>query len=82
MSMIHIASTETNSQVTSIQPNDVQPNAIDLRLKKVFVIQPDVFVIDEDHKKHRSTKEITPELDGTSIFHPVGTKSLWRMKYP
>ena len=70
MSMIHIASTETSSQVTSIQPNDVQPNAIDLRLKKVFAIQPDVFVIDEEHKKHRSTKEIKPDLDGYFNLQP------------
>lgn len=68
--MIHIASTETSSQVTSIQPNDVQPNAIDLRLKKVFAIQPDVFVIDEEHKKHRSTKEIKPDLDGYFNLQP------------
>lgn len=65
MSMIHIASNHSNSTATAIQQPDVQPNAIDLRLKKVFAISDqDVFVIDEQHKKHRGTVEIQPDEDG------------------
>lgn len=70
MSMIHIASKETSSSVTAVQSQDVQPNAIDLRLKKVFVIQPDVFVIDEQHKKHRSTHEVSADPDGYFNLQP------------
>lgn len=70
MSMIHIASKETKSEVTSLQPQDVQPNAIDLRLKKVFEIQPDVFVIDEQNKKHRSTREVAADPDGYFNLKP------------
>lgn len=70
MTMIHIASKETKSEVTSLQPQDVQPNAIDLRLKKVFEIQPDVFVIDEQSKKHRSTREVSADPDGYFNLEP------------
>lgn len=70
MSMIHAASNQTNSEVTSFQPQDVQPNAIDLRLKKVFHIQPDEFVIDELHKKHRSTQEVYTDLNGYFYLEP------------
>jgi deoxycytidine triphosphate deaminase len=70
MSMIHIASKQTNSTITEVQSQDVQPNAIDLRLKKVFVILPDVFVIDEERKKHRSNKEIFPDPDGYFTLSP------------
>ena len=66
MSMIHIASMKTNSTITALQgQQDVQPNAIDLRLKKVFAIDSlDVFSIDEEHKKHRGTVEVHPDQDG------------------
>lgn len=64
MSMKHIASKLSDSTITAVQSQDVQPNAIDLRLKKVFMIRPDVFVIDEDHKKHRSTIEVKVDPDG------------------
>lgn len=70
MSMIHIASTETSSWVTSVQSQDVQPNAVDLRLKKVLAIQPDTFVIDEEQKKHRSTLEVSPDSDGYFDLQP------------
>lgn len=65
MSMIHIASNLTNSTVTALQTPDIQPNAIDLRLKKVFKIDSDdVFAIDEQHKKHRGTIEEHPDEEG------------------
>lgn len=64
MAMKHISSTKSNTTISSVQPQDVQPNAVDLRLKKVFEIQPDVFFIDESTKKHRSTREISPDSEG------------------
>lgn len=71
MSMIHIASNLTNSTVTSLQQPDVQPNAIDLRLKKVFKIDGnDLFSIDEEHKKHRGTIEVQPSEDGFIYLDP------------
>jgi deoxycytidine triphosphate deaminase len=71
MSMIHIASSHTNSTATAIQSQDVQPNAIDLRLKKVFQISSDdVFSIDEKHKKHRATIELQPDENGYFNLSP------------
>jgi deoxycytidine triphosphate deaminase len=71
MSMIHIASNLTNSTASSLQQADIQPNAIDLRLKKVFRIDGnDVFSIDEEHKKHRGTVEVQPSEDGFIYLEP------------
>ena len=38
MTMIHIADDENLSELTKVQPGDIQPNAVDLRLGKVFKI--------------------------------------------
>lgn len=70
MSMKHIRSSNATSTITSVQRGDDQPNAVDLRLKKVFVIQPDVFLIDEEQKQHRSTIELQPESDGYFLLAP------------
>ncbi len=71
MSMIHIASNLTNSTATSLQQADIQPNAIDMRLKKVFRIDGnDVFSIDEEHKKHRGTVEVRPDEQGYIYLEP------------
>jgi deoxycytidine triphosphate deaminase len=68
--MKHIHSNTTSSTITSVQSGDAQPNAVDLRLKKVFVIQPDVFHIDEDQKKHRTTVEVQPDDQGYFLLAP------------
>lgn len=71
MSMIHIASNLTNSTASSLQQADIQPNAIDLRLKKVFRIDSnDLFSIDEEHKKHRGTVEVRPNDQGDIYLEP------------
>ena len=70
MAMKHISSSKSNTTISSVQPQDVQPNAVDLRLKKVFEIQPDVFVIDEKTKTHRKTQEITPDPEGYFNLKP------------
>ncbi len=70
MSMINIGgSLQSKSELTSIQEGDVQPNAVDLRLGKVFEINDSkVFIIDEDKKVHRGSKEIQPDEDGYYIL--------------
>ena len=70
MSMIHIAGPNSTSTLTNLDDVMVSPNAIDLRLKKVFEIQHDVFVIDEEHKKHRTTKEVHADIDGYFNLKP------------
>lgn len=61
--MIHLASTESQSTLSEFNDTQVQPNAIDLRLDKVFVSYTQPFVISEDEKQHRITKEIDPVDD-------------------
>ena len=63
--MIHISSKKTKSNLTSVKDGDVQPNAVDLRLDKVFQIKTDIFEISNEHKKHRGTEfEIKPDPEG------------------
>lgn len=64
MSMINIGGQTTTSKLTCIEPGDVQPNAVDLRLGKVMAIEDKTFTIDEDRKIHRGSKEIDPDRDG------------------
>ena len=62
--MKHIMGPNSTSSLTNVQEQDVQPNAVDLRLGKVFLIRPNTFTIDEDQKIHRGSVEITPGKDG------------------
>lgn len=68
--MKHIASTNSKSLLTNVQPGDVQPNAVDLRLDKVFLILSNEFEISNDHKKHRGTEELVPDAEGYFTLHP------------
>ena len=70
MAMKHIASDTSSSNLTDIQEGDVQPNAVDLRLDKVFMITKDIFIIDEDKKQHRSKIEVKPSYDGYYYLDP------------
>jgi len=70
LSLIHTASPSTATELTKFSPNDVQPNAIDLRLKQVFEIGNDVFFIDETTKKHRQITEIQPDGNGYYRLKP------------
>ena len=70
MSMINIGGDNSSSTLSHIQPGDVQPNAVDLRLGKVFKIKDNVFTIDEDHKAHRGSEEYEPWEDGYYYLYP------------
>lgn len=70
MSMIHIHSGNTKSSASSVMAEDAQPNAIDLRLDSVFAINSDIFVIDEQSKRHRGTTKISPDQDGYYTLQP------------
>ena len=58
MTMINIGGPIATSVLTAIQNGDVQPNAVDLRLGKVFWIKPQTFTIDESQKVHRGSEVI------------------------
>jgi deoxycytidine triphosphate deaminase len=62
--MKHILGPNSRSTLTNVQEGDSQPNAVDLRLDKVFKILPTVFEISEKHKKMREVEEILPDKDG------------------
>ena len=70
--MIHILGERSNSRLTGVQPEDSQPNAIDLRLGKVFRINPVIpFELSEGYKAHRGSTEIEPYGDWFNL--EVGT---------
>ncbi len=63
--MIHLASTNSTSALSDYSTDQVQPNAMDLRVDKIFAIQyENVFEISEDGKVHRGSVEIKPDADG------------------
>lgn len=65
--MKHILGPDSRSKLTNVQQGDSQPNAVDLRLGKVFKIRENVFSIDENTKQHRGTIEL--ETDGLDYYH-------------
>jgi len=70
MTMINIGSDTNSSMLTNVQEEDVQPNAVDLRLGKVFRILENWFIIDEKQKLHRGSKEIQPDEEGYYNLEP------------
>jgi dCTP deaminase/dUTP pyrophosphatase len=70
MGMKNIGSTKSKSKLTNFWPDDVQPNAVDLRLGKVFWIAANEFVIDEEQKVHRGTVEVMPDEQGYYRLQP------------
>lgn len=68
--MKHIMGENSKSSLTNVQEGDVQPNAVDLRLGKVFAIKDAVFEVSNEHKKHRGSDEIQPDADGYYNLEP------------
>lgn len=68
--MKHILGPNSRSTLTNVQEGDSQPNAVDLRLDKVFKILPTVFEISEKHKKLRETQEVIPDEEGYFNLEP------------
>lgn len=64
MSMINIGGQKSTSSLTNIMQSDVQPNAVDLRLGKVFSLRPRMFTLDEEQKVHRGSEEVPIQDDG------------------
>lgn len=62
--MKHIMGPNSTSSLTNVQDGDVQPNAVDLRLGKVFLIRPNTFTINEEDKTHRGSVELRPDANG------------------
>jgi deoxycytidine triphosphate deaminase len=69
--MKHILGPGSRSTLTAVQDGDSQPNAVDLRLGKVFKITDNVFEVSNEHKLHRGSVEIEPDSEGYYNL-PVG----------
>jgi len=70
MSMKHIVHSNSSSNLTAVKDKDIQPNAVDLRLGKVFEILDNDFIIDEQRKVHRGSDEIPVFEDGYYYLYP------------
>ena len=62
--MKHIESPNSRSTLTNVEQTDIQPNAVDLRVDKIFKVSTKEFVISENGKEHRGSEEIEPDMDG------------------
>lgn len=68
--MKHILSKNSRSLLTEVQEGDSQPNAVDLRLGKLYKIAPNVFEVSNEIKKHRGSILLEPGADGFYILEP------------
>src|SRR4051812_43902232 len=62
--MKHICGYNSTFTLSNVQDGDVQPNAIDLRVDKVFLVRPKTFILSEDEKVHRGSVELQPDRNG------------------
>lgn len=67
--MIHIASGKNKTTSTNVHLDDIQPNAIDLRVARVFKITNTLFSISETNKQHRKTRECEPLLNDNRSWY-------------
>lgn len=68
--MKHILGPNSRSTLSNVAEGDSQPNAVDLRLGKVFKINAEVFELSNEHKKHRGSLEIKPDPEGYYNLSP------------
>ena len=62
--MRHLASCNSESELSIYDPDQVQPNAIDLKVDKIFKINSTMFTVSEEQKMHRGGEELVPGEDG------------------
>lgn len=67
--LVHIATKGATSSLTELDEDSVQPNAVDLRLDRVWIMHG-TFKIDEDNKVHRYKNEIEPDVEGYFTLNP------------
>lgn len=71
--MLHIMSSKTGSALTEVQEEDIQPNAVDLRVAKIFKIKAEEFFITNETKRHRGSEEIPTYPTNDSWYLEPGT---------
>jgi len=78
--MIHIDSKLTKSKLSEVEPSDIQPNATDLKVGKIFKISSNEFLLDEEQKIHRGSVEIQPQEDGYFDLTPGSYEVIMKNK--
>lgn len=68
--MKHIMGPNSTSKLSDVQDGDIQPNAVDLRLGKVFKILNNLFEVSNEDKKHRGSSEVAHDVDGWYMLEP------------
>lgn len=68
--MKHIRSNNTKSELTNVRDIDIQPNAVDIRIDKVFKINRRPFILDEETKTHRGSVQILPDINDVWRLEP------------
>ena len=69
--MFNICSNNSNSSLSVWDQSQVQPNAADIRIDKLFEVNNHVmFIIDEERKAHRGSVEIEPDKNGYWTLEP------------
>jgi deoxycytidine triphosphate deaminase len=70
MAMKHIMGQNSKSTLTEVKEGDVQPNAVDLRVGKIFKINDSLFQVSNEDKKHRGTYELKVDPEGYYNLEP------------
>ena len=67
--MKHLAYSKT--KLSNVQEQDIQPNAVDIRLDKVFRIDNEsTFELSENTKVHRGSVKVEADEDGWFVLYP------------
>ena len=69
--MRHLASPMTSSHLSIFNNDQVQPNAIDLKVDQILRIKRDThFILDEDKKQHRGSDPVHLDSEGYWLLEP------------
>lgn len=78
--MMHISGQLAMSSLSGVLPGDNQPNAVDLRLDKVFEIGSSMFIIEDDNKTHRTSIQLYPNETGWFFLKPGSYEVIMKNK--
>jgi len=68
--MIYTTGTNAKTILSNVNEEDKQPNAVDLRVDKVYNISNTLFILDDGRKEHRNKQEIYPNDEGYFVLEP------------
>ena len=74
----------SNLEITNLTKECIQPNAVDLKLDRIWKIESDEFYISEKEKKHRTLTEIKWDLTNQFNYSPtppISSKQMTLLKY-